>query len=91
MTGREVNGAFHAGARHRLIFFARGPIVIRGYGKEGIAMKNSLRSMLAVLLILVAFVTGCGGSSAESGSAAGAVDTQLKDDNNWQVIQTADQ
>jgi hypothetical protein len=46
--------------------------------------------MLAALLI-VAVLSGCGGSSSGSGADSQAVDTQLKDDNNWQVIQTADQ
>jgi hypothetical protein len=53
-------------------------------------MNSLIRKMLAALLIAAA-LCGCGGSSAGSGAAAGAVDTQLKDDNNWQVIQTADQ
>jgi ABC-type glycerol-3-phosphate transport system substrate-binding protein len=53
-------------------------------------MNSLIRKMLAALLIAAALY-GCGGSSSGSGAAAGAVDTQLKDDNNWQVIQTADQ
>ena len=53
-------------------------------------MNSLIRKMLAALLIAAA-LCGCGGSSSGSGASAGAVDTQLKDDNNWQVIQTADQ
>ena len=52
-------------------------------------MKNPIRSLLALLLILAALVAGCGGPS-DSASAGGSVDAQLRDDNNWQVIRTAD-
>jgi hypothetical protein len=51
-------------------------------------MSISLRKMFAALLI-AAVLCGCGSSS--SGSGGQAVDTQLRDDNNWQVVQTADQ
>jgi hypothetical protein len=55
-------------------------------------MNSSFRKVLAVLLILTAVVVcGCGGSSSGSSTDSQAVDTQLKDDNNWQVIRTADQ
>jgi hypothetical protein len=55
-------------------------------------MKFSFRKMLAAWLILAAVVVcGCGGSSSGSSTDSQAVDTQLKDDNNWQVMQTADQ
>jgi len=58
-------------------------------------MRKSLRSKLAVLVFLVALVAGCGGStgsgSAGPGPAGGTVDAQLRDDANWQVVQTADQ
>jgi hypothetical protein len=51
-------------------------------------MRISLRKLLAALMI-AAVLCGCGGSSGSGG--AGAVDSQLRDDANWQVIQTADQ
>ncbi len=54
-------------------------------------MKSSFRAMIASLLILSALViSSCGGGGSGSGGS-GAVDSQLRDDNNWQVIQTSDQ
>jgi ABC-type phosphate transport system substrate-binding protein len=61
-------------------------------------MNSLFRKVLAVAVVLAAVVVcGCGGSSSGSGGSSSgpgadsqAVDTQLKDDNNWQVIQTAD-
>lgn len=53
-------------------------------------MKLFFRAMTAALLIGWALAAcGCGGGSGSGG--AGAVDSQLRDDSNWHVIQTADQ